>query len=205
MNTTSNGTLLIFVHNLDQSGANQVILNLIQGGIQPPSSPPPSQSSQAKSFLLSSSSSKVVVCCPKNGPFEDRLLQIGVTVLISSDIAAVIDDIKDVSSVIANTIMAAEEVVKHKSSKHRDVPIFWIIHEYWNEKLLIENLKMRNIQTLTIDTVRRAFNDATRAVFVCEAQKRLFFGEILRDLKDDNSVVIYCGTPSPSSVLVPTK
>lgn len=244
MNSNSNlkGTLLIFVHNLDQSGANQVILSIIQGGIATPPTPPtpfsclrpyhPSSPPSLSSSSLSSSSSwsitgspsstgtvvastvataasaaGVIVCCPKHGPFEERLKAAGIAVMIvpAGGISVAIDSIKDVTAIIANTIMAADEIVKHKASKHRDIPIFWIIHEYWDESLLIENLKMRNIETLTVETVRTAFDQANRSVFVCEAQKRLYLGGIFKQARIDNSVVILCGTPpTPTPPTPPT-
>lgn len=73
----------------------------------------------------------------------------------------------------------------------RPQPVIWILHEWWDEAMIIENLRVRNIEHLSIHTVRQAMKDAAMIVFVCEAQRQLYSPSA-------RSQVIYVGVPDPS-------
>ena len=57
--------------------------------------------------------------------------------------------------------------------------------------MIKENLRIRNISTMTVDTIKTALRDAACVVFVCEAQRRLY------NPPCDNTAVIYVGVPAP--------
>ena len=84
--------------------------------------------------------------------------------------------------------MTADIVIKMTK---RPQPVIWILHEWWDEAMIIENLRVRNIEHLSIHTVRQAMKDATMIVFVCEAQRQLYNPSA-------RSQVIYVGVPDPS-------
>ena len=56
--------------------------------------------------------------------------------------------------------------------------------------MIIENLKMRNYQNLTLSTVKKALEVATMVVFVCESQRQLY-------KPTAPSSVIFVGVPDP--------
>ena len=160
------GTLVICVQNLDYSGANQVILNIIVG----------------KLHLCN-----VIVLSPRMGTFAARFVETGAAVRIG-DLPSLLDEIKDVFCVVCNTLMCADIVVDMAKRPH---PVVWIIHEWWDDEMIKENLRIRNISTMTVDTIKQALRDAACVVFVCEAQRRLY------NPPYDNTVVIYVGVPQP--------
>ena len=53
---------------------------------------------------------------------------------------------------------------------------------------------MRGLADMTADTVKNAFNSASKVVFVCEAQKRLYGNPA-------NSIVIYTGITEPNMLI----
>lgn len=69
------------------------------------------------------------------------------------------------------------------------LPCIWVIHEWWSEQEIVENLRIRNNKTLTLNTIRQAFKLATCCVFVCESQKKLYSAR--------TSEVIYVGVSCP--------
>lgn len=127
------GTFVICVQNLDFSGANQVVLNIVHGRMH---------------------NSNIVVVSPKAGTFAARFVETGASIRIGNSLDAVLKDIRDVFCVLCNTIMTADIVV-HMAQTVR-VPTMWIIHEWWTDEMIIENLKIRNLATLTLNTVKLA-------------------------------------------------
>jgi hypothetical protein len=82
------------------------------------------------------------------------------------------------------------EVVK------RPQPVIWILHEWygltytihfdlyllsflsivyrWTDEMILENLSIRSMTGLTLQTIKDALAKATMIVFVCEAQRKLY-------------------------------
>ena len=79
------GTLIICVQNLDFSGANQVVLNIVSGSMH---------------------EGNVVVVSPRNGPIAHRFVEIGAAVRVG-EVHATISDVSDPFLVVCNTIMCA--------------------------------------------------------------------------------------------------
>lgn len=163
------GTLVICVQNLDFSGANQVVLNIVSGHLH---------------------ESNVIVLSPKVGTFAARFVETGAAVRFG-DLSSLLDDIKDVFCIVCNTIMTAQHVVDMAKRPH---PVIWILHEWWDDEMIRENLKIRNMSGLTLETVKDALRKASCVVFVCEAQRQLYGSPT-------NSAVIYVGVPAPLRLL----
>jgi glycosyltransferase involved in cell wall biosynthesis len=159
------GTLVICCQNLDFSGANQVILNIVAGAMH---------------------EGNVVVLTPKMGPFASRFVECGAAIRTGS-LTDLLTSVRDVFCVICNTIMTAPQVV---SMSGRPYPTIWILHEWWDDEMIKENLTMRNMEEMTISTVKRAMSEATQIVFVCEKQLQLYSPVA-------PSTVIFVGVPSP--------
>ena len=81
---------MLCTHNLDCSGANQVILNIVQGAIH---------------------AGNVVVLSPRLGPMANRFIDCGASVR-TGVLSELLRDIRDVFLVICNTIMCANIVVE---------------------------------------------------------------------------------------------
>ena len=120
-------------------------------------------------------------------PLLPAILDPGAAVRIG-DLPTLLDDIKDVFCVVCNTLMCADIVVDMAKRPH---PVVWILHEWWDDEMIKENLRIRNISTMTVDTIKQALRDAACVVFVCEAQRRLYNPPF------DNTAVIYVGVPAP--------
>ena len=77
----------------------------------------------------------------------------------------------------------------------RPHPVIWILHEWWDDELIKENLRIRNLagSGLTLKTIKTALREASHVVFVCEAQRRLYNPPL------DNNSVIYVGVPPPAN------
>jgi hypothetical protein len=140
------GTLAICVQNLDFSGANQLVLNVVRGKVH---------------------QCNVVVLSPRVGTFAARYVDTGAAVR-TGDISALLNDIPDVFVVLCNTILTAHIVLEVSRRPH--CPCVWVLHEWWPEELLAENLRMRGIEGLTLATIQQALKEASQVVFVCEAQ-----------------------------------
>lgn len=69
-------------------------------------------------------------------------------------------------------------------------PVVWILHEWWDDDAIVENLRMRNYQNMTLATVKLALERASLAVFVCESQRQLY-------KPTAPSAVIFVGVPDP--------
>jgi glycosyltransferase involved in cell wall biosynthesis len=153
------------VQNLDFSGANQVVLNIVSGHLH---------------------ESNVIVLAPKVGSFAARFVETGAAVRFGN-LSNLLDEIKDVFCIICNTIMTAQHVVDMAQRPH---PVIWILHEWWDDEMIKENLRIRNLAGMNLDTVKQALKKASCVVFVCEAQRSLYKPQA-------NSAVIYVGVPAP--------
>jgi 5'-nucleotidase len=159
------GTLVFCLQNLDFSGANQVVLNIVSGRIH---------------------ESNIVILSPTIGSFAARFVDTGVAVRIG-DIDDLLLEITNVFCVICNTIMTCHTVVR---MSERPLPVIWILHEWWDDQAIEENLKIRNIKHINVDTVKKALNQANRVVTVCASQRDLYNPGAKCD-------VIFVGVPDP--------
>ena len=110
---------------------------------------------------------------------------IGAAIRIGN-ISKLLLEIRDVFCIICNTIMTADTVCEMSK---RPQPVIWILHEWWDDQMIADNLSIRNIESLTLDTVKQALCQASMIVFVCEAQRQLY-------KPTAPSTVIYVGVPS---------
>lgn len=69
--------------------------------------------------------------------------------------------------------------------------MIWILHEWWNDEEIIQNLSLRNLDDMNLDTVKQGLAKASNVVFVCNAQRDLYKPTAL-------STIIYAGVPNPS-------
>ena len=114
--------------------------------------------------------SNVVVMSPVIGSFAARFVDSGAAVRIGN-LTNLLMEIRDVFCILCNTIMTADIVV---DLWKRSLPVVWIIHEWWTDDMIIENLKIRNLRTLDLSVVKHALSTASMIVFVCEAQRNLY-------------------------------
>jgi glycosyltransferase involved in cell wall biosynthesis len=128
----------------------------------------------------------VVVVSPRLGPLANRFIDIGAAIR-TGDIFKALEDISDVFVCICNTIMTADIIVKMAKRSH---PTIWILHEWWTDEMIVENLKLRNMTGLDIGTVKDALSKANHVVCVCEAQRKLYSPSC-------PSSAIYVGVPAP--------
>jgi len=129
----------------------------------------------------------VVVLSPLVGPFASKFAQYGTSVR-TGDLQTLLNAVRDVFCIICNTIMTAPIVIEMSRRPH---PVIWILHEWWDDGMIIENLAMRNLGGMTLSTVKGAMAKASRVVCVCEGQKKLYN-------PSGPSSVIYVGVPAPS-------
>lgn len=160
------GTLVICVQNLDFSGANQVVLNIVSGRMH---------------------ESNVVVLSPKIGTFAARFVESGAAIRVGN-LCDLLNEIRDVFCIICNTIMTANIVCEMSSRPH---PVIWILHEWWDDEMIVENLRIRNYEGLNLGTVKQALSKAAMVVCVCESQRQLYNPSA-------PSSVIFVGVPDPS-------
>lgn len=130
--------------------------------------------------------SNVVVLSPKLGTFAARFVDSGAAVRVG-DLKDLLIEIRDVFCILCNTIMTAPIVVDMAS---KSIPVIWILHEWWDDEMILDNLKIRNYQDMTLETVKQALCVASMIVFVCESQ-RLLYKPIAK------STVIFVGVPDP--------
>ena len=130
--------------------------------------------------------SNVVVLSPKIGTFAARFVESGAAVRVGV-LQDLLNEIRDVFCIICNTIMTADIVVEMSDRPH---PVIWILHEWWDDDMIRENLRIRNYQGLTLSTVKLALAKADRVVCVCESQRRLYNPSA-------PSTVIFVGVPDP--------
>lgn len=165
------GTLVLAVHNLDLSGANQVLVNIVSESLR---------------------ESNVVVLSPKLGPASQRFFDVGASIRIG-DHKALLTCISDVILVVCNTIMTADLVVFLKN--HRQTPSIWLLHEFWDRSQIVQQIKMRpNVHHINVDVIVQALQMASTVVFVCEAQKALYLA-LLEGKAMASCEVIYVGVP----------
>ena len=128
----------------------------------------------------------MVILSPKVGTFAARFVDSGASVRVG-EIEGLLNEIRDVFCILCNTIMTAHIVVEMARRVH---PVVWILHEWWDDDMIVENLKIRNYQNLTLATVKEALATASKVVFVCESQRQLY-----RPMAP--SAVIFVGVPDP--------
>jgi hypothetical protein len=121
-------------------------------------------------FLSMRICSNVVVLSPKIGTFAARFVESGAAVRVGV-LADLLNEIRDVFCIICNTIMTANIVVEMSQRPH---PVIWILHEWWDDEMIKENLRIRNYQGLTLNTVKQALASAAMVVCVCESQRQLY-------------------------------
>jgi 5'-nucleotidase len=143
------GTLVCCLQNLDFSGANQVVLNIVAGRVH---------------------ESNVVVLSPAIGSFAAKFVDAGSAVRIG-DIDSLLLEIGDVFCIICNTIMTCHTVVE---MSRRKTPVMWILHEWWDDAMIAESFALRNIKHLTLETVKTALREAAMVIFVCDSQRQLY-------------------------------
>ena len=76
----------------------------------------------------------------------------------------------------------------------RSHPVIWVLHEWWTDEMIVENLALRNIDGMDLSTVKQALSCATHVVCVCEAQRALY-------APPAPSSAIYVGVPAPKQPL----
>ncbi len=123
---------------------------------------------------------------PKNGTFGARFVESGAAVRVGI-LEDLLNGIRDVFCIICNTIMTANIVVE---MANRPLPVIWILHEWWDDEMIKENLRIRNYQGLSLNIVKQAMSVATRVVCVCESQRQLY-------TPSAETSVIYVGVPDP--------
>ena len=70
----------------------------------------------------------------------------------------------------------------------RTHPVIWVLHEWWDDQMIVDNLSIRNLDGLNIKTIKDAMSQATKIVFVCDGQRQLY-------QPSAPSTVIYVGVP----------
>ena len=143
------GTLLLCTQNLAVSGANQVLLNLVEGGVW---------------------SGSIALLSPSLGPFAKEFSDLGVAVHIGQ-IGQLLARVRDVRLAVCNTIMTAHLVLK---LSERGIPAVWILHEWWPPEMMVEELGKRNDKNTTPDVVAAALAACPRTVCVCRSQLELY-------------------------------
>jgi len=143
------GTLLICTQNLAVSGANQVVLNIVEGQIW---------------------RGHIIVLSPSNGPFAKEFADLGASVQIGP-LEDLLSRVRDVRMAICNTIMTAHVVL---SLAARGIPSTWVLHEWWPPEMLVAELEKRNDKTTTPEIVGKALATCQRTVCVCRAQLELY-------------------------------
>jgi 5'-nucleotidase len=91
--------------------------------------------------------------------------------------------------------MTANIVVEMSERPH---PVIWILHEWWDDDMIVENLRIRNYEGLNLSTVKKALAQAAMVVCVCESQRVLYN-------PSSPSSVIFVGVPDPSPRILPSK
>jgi len=143
------GTVLVCTQNLAISGANQVLLNILNGG-----------------FF----EGVVVVLSPSDGPLRGTFEAAGAAVRIGV-LQDALSQLRDVRLAICNTVMTAPQVIE---LARRRVPHMWILHEWWPKGILAKELAARNITFMTEDTVNEALTVCHRCICVCNAQTEIY-------------------------------
>ena len=135
------GTMLLCTQNLTVSGANQVLLNLVEGTVW---------------------RGNLVVLSPSIGPFAKEFSDLGASVRIGS-LSALLKHVRDVRLAICNTIMTAHNVLELDS---HSIPAIWILHEWWPGEMLVEELNKRDDKNTSPEIVAKALEVCKRTVCV---------------------------------------
>ena len=143
------GTMLLCTQNLAVSGANQVLLNLVEGTVW---------------------RGNLVVLSPTTGPFAKEFSDLGASVRIGS-LSALLEVVRDVRVAICNTIMTAHNVLELDS---HGIPAMWILHEWWPGQMLVDELSKRNDKNTSPEIVKKALEVCKRTVCVCNNQLKLY-------------------------------
>jgi 5'-nucleotidase len=143
------GHVVICTQNLSVSGANQVLLNLVEGQF--------------------CKLGEIVVISPTDGPFAQFFLQAGCAVRIGG--AEVLKSFTTIRLAVCNTVMTAHLILEFHE---RGIPNMWILHEWWPREMLADELAKRNLDYLTQATVDEALAVCGRVICVCEAQKAVY-------------------------------
>jgi 5'-nucleotidase len=143
------GTVLICTQNLAISGANQVLLNILNGG-----------------FFKG----VVVVLSPSDGPLRSTFQAAGAAIRIGK-LSDAMSKLRDVRLALCNTVMTAPQVIELAELR---VPHMWILHEWWPAGVLQKELASRNINFMTEETVAEALRVCHRCICVCEAQAKIY-------------------------------
>jgi 5'-nucleotidase len=143
------GHVVICTQNLSVSGANQVLLNLVEGQF--------------------CKLGEIVVISPVDGPFAQFFLQAGCSVRIGG--VEVLKSFTTIRLAVCNTVMTAHLILE---LHQRGIPNMWILHEWWPREMLADELKKRNLEYLTQATVDEALTVCGRVICVCEAQKAVY-------------------------------
>ena len=98
------GTLVIACQNLDFSGANQVVLNIVTGTMH---------------------EGNVVILAPKLGPFASRFVEVGAAVR-TGNLLDLLKEIRDVFCIVCNTIMTAPYVRILTIFTFKSLPNFYL-------------------------------------------------------------------------------
>lgn len=151
-----------------------------------PRSPTQTPFSTSLTLLRISPHSNIVILSPTIGSFAARFVDTGVAVRIG-DIDDLLAEIRNVFCVICNTIMTCHTVCR---MAERPLPVIWILHEWWDDASIEQNLSIRNIKHLSLATVKQALAKASRVITVCAAQRDLYQPTAKCD-------VIFVGVPDP--------
>jgi len=143
------GTLVLCTQNLAVSGANQVLLNLVEGTVW---------------------NGNVVLLSPTLGPFAKEFADLGVSVHIGT-LGQLRKRITDIRLAICNTIMTAHNVLELDGC---GVPQIWVLHEWWPHDMLVSELTKRNDKNTTPAIVGEALRRCSRTVCVCKSQLELY-------------------------------
>jgi 5'-nucleotidase len=143
------GHVVICTQNLSVSGANQVLLNLVEGQF--------------------CNLGEIVVISPTDGPFAQFFLQAGCSVRIGG--VEVLKSFTTIRLAVCNTVMTAHLILE---LHNRGIPNMWILHEWWPREMLADELKKRNLDYLTQATVDEALTVCGRVICVCNAQKAVY-------------------------------
>jgi 5'-nucleotidase len=143
------GNVLICTQNLAISGANQVLLNILNGG-----------------FF----EGVVIVLSPSDGPLRGPFQSAGAAVRVGT-ISDAMAKFRDIRLALCNTVMTAPQVIE---LARRGIPHMWILHEWWPAGVLQNELDARNVKYMTEATVSEALQICHRCICVCEAQTTIY-------------------------------
>jgi 5'-nucleotidase len=143
------GRLVFCTQNLAVSGANQILINLLEGTLF---------------------DGVVNVLSPRDGPMRKTFVDCGALVHVCN-VLEYLNRLTGVRLVVCNTIMTADVVLHVLEAR---IPYFWIVHEWWTSDMITSELASRNMSTCFEEVIQSALSLSQNIVFVCEAQRRLY-------------------------------